>query len=125
MLSCNVLVPQFFWFPKVRRCLPLVFVLALLINCGMWFERFVIIVTSLGNDFLPSSWGYFSPSVVDIFTFFGTLGMFGTLVLLFVRFLPMLPISEVKHVLPQADPHYGESGHVETGMDGIPKGGGL
>jgi len=125
MLSCNVLVPQFFWFKKVRRNLALVFVLALLINLGMWCERFVIIVTSLGNDFLPTSWGYFSPSVVDIFTFFGTLGMFGMLFLLFVRFLPMLPLSEVKHVLPQADPHFGDPGHVVTGSEGVPKGGGL
>jgi molybdopterin-containing oxidoreductase family membrane subunit len=79
----------------------------------------------LGNDFLPTSWGYFSPSVVDIFTFFGTLGMFGMLFLLFVRFLPMLPLSEVKHVLPQADPHFGDPGHIVTGSEGVPKGGGL
>jgi molybdopterin-containing oxidoreductase family membrane subunit len=125
MLSCNVLVPQFFWFKKVRRNLPWVFALATLVNVGMWNERFVIIVTSLGNDFVPSSWGYFSPSVVDIFTFFGTMGMFATLFLLFVRFLPMLPISEVKHVMPEADPHYGEPGHVSTGSEGVPKGGGL
>jgi molybdopterin-containing oxidoreductase family membrane subunit len=125
MVSCNVLVPQVFWFKKVRRCLPLVFVAALFINLGMWCERFVIIVTSLGNDFLPSSWGYFSPTVVDIMTFVGTLGMFATLFLLFIRFLPMLPLSELKHVMPEADPHYGEPGHVTTGAEGVPKGGGL
>jgi molybdopterin-containing oxidoreductase family membrane subunit len=77
----------------------------------MWFERFVIIVTSLANDFLPSSWGYFSPSIVDIFTFVGTMGFFSTLFLLFVRFLPMLPIGEIKHVTPQADPHFHPEEH--------------
>ncbi len=71
----------------------------------MWFERFVIIVTSLARDFLPSSWGYFSPTVVDIFTFFGTFGVFSVLFLLFVRFLPIMAIAELKAVTPQADPH--------------------
>jgi molybdopterin-containing oxidoreductase family membrane subunit len=106
MISCNVISPQFFWFRKVRENIAFVFIISLFVNCGMWFERFVIIVTSLANDFLPSSWGYFSPSTVDIFTFFGTMGFFSTLFLLFIRFLPMLPIAEVKHVLPQADPHF-------------------
>jgi len=106
MISCNVLSPQFFWFRKVRENTALVFIIVLFVNVGMWFERFVIIVTSLANDFLPSSWGYFSPSIVDIFTFFGTMGFFSTLFLLFIRFLPMLPIGEIKHVTPPADPHY-------------------
>ena len=105
MISCNVISPQLFWFRKVRENTALVFIIVLFVNCGMWFERFVIIVTSLANDFLPSSWGYFSPSIVDIFTFFGTMGFFSTLFLLFVRFLPMLPIAEIKHVMPAADPH--------------------
>jgi molybdopterin-containing oxidoreductase family membrane subunit len=71
----------------------------------MWFERFVITVTSLANDFLPSSWDYFSPTIVDIFTFFGTFGLFGVLFLLFIRFLPLLAFAEIKSVSKQADVH--------------------
>jgi len=114
MISCNVISPQLFWFRKVRENTALVFIIVLFVNVGMWFERFVIIVTSLANDFLPSSWGYFSPSIVDIFTFFGTMGFFSTLFLLFIRFLPMLPIGEIKHVTPPADPHY----HPEAAQTG-------
>jgi len=88
MVTCNVITPQLFWFKAVRRNTTMVWVLSLLVNVGMWFERFVIIGTSLARDFLPSSWGYYSPSVVEIFTFFGTFGVFATLFLLFIRFLP-------------------------------------
>src|SRR6266700_3312467 len=105
MISCNVITPQFFWFKAVRRNTTMVWVLSIFVNVGMWFERFVIIVTSLARDFLPSSWGYYSPSVVAIFTFFGTFGVFAVLFLLFIRFLPIMPMSEVKCVIPQADPH--------------------
>jgi molybdopterin-containing oxidoreductase family membrane subunit len=105
MITCNVIVPQFFWFKGVRCNTAFVWILSLLVNVGMWFERFVIICTSLTRDFLPSSWGYLSPTVVDIFTFFGTFGVFGTLFLLFIRFLPMMPMAEIKAVTPQADPH--------------------
>ena len=77
------------------------FVMSIFVNIGMWFERFVIIVTSLHRDFLPSSWGYFRPTWVDICTFVGTFGLFLTLFLLFLRFLPMIAISEVKGVLHQ------------------------
>jgi Ni/Fe-hydrogenase subunit HybB-like protein len=79
-------------------------VLSIFVNVGMWFERFVIIVTSLARDFLPSSWGYYSPSIVEIFTFFGTFGVFSVLFLLFIRFLPIMPMAELKAVTPQADP---------------------
>ena len=99
MVSCNVIAPQFFWFKKLRTSIPVMFVLAIFINIGMWFERFVIIATSLHRDFLPSSWGYFQPTWVDIGTFVGTMGLFLTLFLLFLRFLPMIAISEVKGVL--------------------------
>jgi molybdopterin-containing oxidoreductase family membrane subunit len=105
MVTCNVLVPQFFWFKAVRRNTAMVWVLALLVNVGMWMERFVIICTSLTRDFLPSSWGYYTPTVVDILTFFGTFGVFSTLFLLFVRFLPLMPMAEIKAVTPQADVH--------------------
>jgi Ni/Fe-hydrogenase subunit HybB-like protein len=105
MVSCNVITPQLFWFKKVRENHSLVWIICLFVNVGMWFERFVITVTSLANDYLPSSWGYYSPTIVDIFTFFGTFGFFSVLFLLFVRFLPLLPMAEVKMVTPQADPH--------------------
>jgi Ni/Fe-hydrogenase subunit HybB-like protein len=105
MITCNVFVPQFFWFKWVRRNIPVMFVMSLLINIGMWFERFVIIVTSLHRDFLPSSWGYFHPTAIDMCTYAGTFGLFFTLFLLFIRWVPMIAISEVKGVLPEADPH--------------------
>lgn len=105
MISCNVISPQFFWFKKVRENLWFVWILSIFINIGMWFERFVIIVTSLMNDFLPSSWGYFSPTMADIFTFFGTFGFFSVLFLLFIRFLPLMAFAEIKAVTPQADAH--------------------
>jgi Ni/Fe-hydrogenase subunit HybB-like protein len=99
MITCNVLVPQVYWSKRLRTSVPFMFVVAIFVNIGMWFERFVIIVTSLHRDFLPSSWGYFRPSPVDILTFFGTFGLFLTLFLLFVRFVPMIAISEVKGVI--------------------------
>ncbi|MFT7622947.1 MAG: Ni/Fe-hydrogenase subunit HybB-like protein, partial [Myxococcota bacterium] len=106
MVSCNVISPQIFWFRKFRRSVPVLFVVTIFVNIGMWFERFVITVTSLHADFLPSSWDYYSPSFFDISTFIGSFGLFMTLFLLFLRFLPMVAIAEVKTVLPWADPHY-------------------
>lgn len=106
MVSCNVLSPQVFWFKRFRTSIPVMFVVSILINIGMWFERFVIIVTSLHRDFLPSSWGYFRPTLIDIFTYMGTLGLFFTLFLLFIRWVPMVAIAEVKATLPEADAHH-------------------
>ncbi len=105
MMSCNVIAPNFFWFKKMRRSIVVSFILSIVVNIGMWFERFVIVVTSLAQDFMPSSWGYFSPTWVDVLTYVGTFGLFFTFFLLFLRFLPMVAISEVKGVMPQADPH--------------------
>ena len=102
MVSCNVISPQFFWFKKLRRSVPFMFVISIVINVGMWFERFVIIVTSLHRDYLPSSWGYFHPTIVDMCTFAGTIGLFLTLFLMFARFLPMIAMSEVKGVIASA-----------------------
>ena len=99
MYSCNVFIPQLYWFKSMRTSIPVMFVISITTNIGMWFERFVIIVTSLHRDFLPSSWGYFKPTWVDICTFIGTIGLFLTLFLLFARFLPMIAMSEVKGVL--------------------------
>jgi Ni/Fe-hydrogenase subunit HybB-like protein len=111
MVSCNVLVPQLFWFKKIRTSVPAMFVISILVNVGMWFERFVIIVTSLHRDFLPSSWGYFRPTIVDILTFTGSFGLFLTLFLLFVRFLPVISMAEVKGMIA-ADRHKASAGNA-------------
>jgi molybdopterin-containing oxidoreductase family membrane subunit len=108
MVGCNVLTPQVFWFKSMRQSIPVMFVVSILVNIGMWFERFVIIVTSLHRDFLPSSWGMFSPTVIDLTTYIGTIGVFFTLFLLFMRWLPMVAMAEVKGTMAQADPHYHE-----------------
>jgi Ni/Fe-hydrogenase subunit HybB-like protein len=96
MMACNVGVPQLLWFQKLRRDPTSLFVISLLINLGMWAERFVIIVTSLHRDFLPSSWGIFRPTIWDWATLTGSLGLFFTLIFLFIRLLPMISISEVR-----------------------------
>jgi len=106
MVSCNVISPQFFWFKKIRQNTAFVWVISIFVNIGMWFERFVITGTSLSRDFLPSSWGYYSPTVVDIFTYVGTFGLFSVLFLLFLRFLPLMAMAEIKAVSPKADAHH-------------------
>jgi len=115
MVLCNVITPQFFWFKKIRTNMMVVFILSIFVNIGMWFERFVIVVTSLHRDFMPSNWGHYSPTWVDILTYIGTMGFFMTLFLLFIRFLPLVAISEVKGVTPQADPHDKLGGAEEGG----------
>jgi molybdopterin-containing oxidoreductase family membrane subunit len=110
MISCNTLVPQVFWIKWCRQKLWFVFIISILVNVGMWFERFVIIVIGLHREFLPSSWGYYRPTYVDICTYIGTFGLFFTCFLLFIRFLPMIAISEVKGVTAQADPHHPAGG---------------
>jgi molybdopterin-containing oxidoreductase family membrane subunit len=99
MMSCNVVVPQLLWSRRVRSSVLAVFILSLLINVGMWFERFVIIVTSLHRDFLPSSWSGYVPTWVEMGAMVGSFGLFFTLFLLFCRFLPMIAMFEVKTVL--------------------------
>jgi Ni/Fe-hydrogenase subunit HybB-like protein len=96
MVSCNVIIPQLLWFRRVRSSLVAVFVLAIFVNIGMWFERFVIIVTSLHRDFLPSSWANYVPTWVEIATLVGSFGLFFTCFLLFCRFAPVIAIAEVK-----------------------------
>jgi len=101
MVSCNVLVPQIFWSKKMRTNLWVLMIVSILVNVGMWFERFVIIVTSLSRDFLPAAWGHFTPTYVDVLTFVGSFGLFFTLFLLFLRYLPMIAMAEVKSVMAQ------------------------
>lgn len=110
MISCNVILPQTFWSKRLRYNTKFLFIASILVNVGMWFERFVITVTSLSRDFLPSSWDYYSPTIFDILTFIGTFGLFFTFFLLFLRFLPMISITEVKGVLPQANIHHHSHG---------------
>ena len=106
MVSCNVISPQLFWFKKLRQSVPALFVISIFVNIGMWFERFVITVTSLSRDFLPGSWAYFSPTLFDALTLIGSFGLFFTLFLLFIRFLPIIAISEIKGILHKQESHH-------------------
>lgn len=99
MATCNVLSPQIFWFKRFRRSIPVLFVISIFVNIGMWFERYVIIVTSLHRDFLPASWGYYTPTFVDLGILIGSFGLFFTLFLLFCRVLPSIAMAEVKTVM--------------------------
>ncbi len=111
MFIANAIVPQLFWFKKMRRNMWVVFIVSIIINIGMWFERFNIVVTSLSRDYLPSSWASYSPSWVEIGFFIGTLGMFITGVLLFFRFIPMIAISELKSVAKFDQPQHKNAKH--------------
>jgi len=102
LIFCNGVVPQVLWSRKVRHSIPALFAVAMVVNVGMWLERFIIVVTSLHRDFLPSSWGMYSPTVWDWATFIGTIGMFVMLMFLFVRVLPMISIFEMRTLLPEA-----------------------
>jgi molybdopterin-containing oxidoreductase family membrane subunit len=102
LLACNIVAPQFLWFKKVRATPWLLFILALVINTGMWLERYIIIVASLSRDFLPSSWGTYAGSQWDWMLYVGSLGLFFALLFLFVRFLPMISIFEMRTLLPEA-----------------------
>lgn len=104
MIACNVGFPQLFWFKKIRRNIGITFVLVLLVNVGMWFERFVIIVTSLHRDFLPASWGMYIPTMYDFGILLGSFGLFFTLLLLFVKVMPSVSLAEIKAVVPGAQP---------------------
>jgi Ni/Fe-hydrogenase subunit HybB-like protein len=102
LLFCNIVVPQLLWFRRVRMNTAALFAISLVVNVGMWLERFVIIVTSLYRDFLPSSWGRYLPTFWDWSTFAGTIGLFLALLFLFLRFLPMISIFEMRSMLPEA-----------------------
>ena len=102
LIFCNGIVPQTLWSKRLRTNTTWLFIMALIVSVGMWLERFVIIVTSLHRDFLPSSWGMYYPTVWDFSTFFGTIGLFVTLMFLFVRVLPMISIFEVRTLLPES-----------------------
>lgn len=105
MWACNVIIPHILWFKFARKSVWLLFVVCILVNVGMWFERFVIIVVGLHRDFLPSSWGSYAPSYVEVLTLVGSFGLFMTLFLLFCRYLPMVAMAEVKGILPGSQGH--------------------
>jgi Ni/Fe-hydrogenase subunit HybB-like protein len=108
MVSCNVLIPQVFWFKRIRRNLLIMFIVSIFVNIGMWFERFVITVTSLHRDFLPSQWGMFNFTFFDLGAIFGSFGMFFFIFLIYIRTLPAISIAEVK---PTLDVGYDKGGH--------------
>jgi len=105
LILCNILIPQVLWWKKARGNVALLFVVSIIVNVGMWLERFVIIVTSLHRDFLPSSWAMYNPTFWDFSMFIGTIGLFLSLLFLFIRFLPMISIFEMRSILPQAEVH--------------------
>ena len=112
LLFCNLVTPQLCWFGRVRRSVPMLFGISVIVSIGMWLERFLIIVVSLSRDFLPSSWGMYYPTIWDIATFAGTLGLFASMLFLFIRFLPVISIFEMRTILP------GSQGAGEGGGDG-------
>jgi molybdopterin-containing oxidoreductase family membrane subunit len=103
LLLCNVLTPQLLWFRRVRNSVWALFAIAMVVNVGMWLERYVIIVVSLHRDFLPSSWGMYSGTMFDWSFFIGSIGLFLGLMFLFIRFLPMISIFEMRTILPEAE----------------------
>ena len=105
MVTCNVMIPQLFWIKWCRTTPWFMVVVCIFVNIGMWFERFVITITSLSRDFLPSSWSYFHPTWVDIGMLVGSFGLFFTLFMLFCRFLPIIAMAEVKSIMPHGDGH--------------------
>ena len=105
MIICNSLIPQVFWFRRFRRNIAVMFVVSVFVNIGMWFERFVIVITSLHRDFLPSSWGYYTPTWSDWSITLGSFGLFFTMFLLFCRFLPVIAMAEVKAISKKGGHH--------------------
>jgi uncharacterized protein YqgC (DUF456 family) len=103
LILCNVVAPNTLWFPSLRRNVPFLFFISLVVSVGMWLERYVIIVTSLHRDFLPAIWGMYSGTKWDWSSFIGTIGLFVTLIFLFVRFLPAISIFEMRTILPGAE----------------------
>ena len=105
-MFCNVISPQFFWKKSWRRNITLTFFLSIVVNIGMWFERFVIIATTLARDYLPSSWSLYSPSWVEIGIYIGTFGLFFTCYLIFVRVAPVVAVAEIKAILKSGGDQY-------------------
>jgi molybdopterin-containing oxidoreductase family membrane subunit len=103
LVLCNVIMPQAFWFRSMRHSIPVLFIVSLAVNFGMWLERFIIVIVSLHRDFLPSSWHMYYPTVWDFAHFFGSIGLFFTLLFLFVRVLPMISIFELRALVEETE----------------------
>ncbi len=123
MVSCNVIIPQLYWFRSIRQSLIAMSIISIFVNIGMWFERFVIIVTSLSSDFLPSAWDAYYPTWVEILTLIGSFGLFFTFFLLFIRFLPIFAIAELKAVMPHTQKQMAEGRHAAPTQHGPEHGG--
>ena len=118
MMTCNVFIPQLLWSPWVRRNVRLLWLISIVVNIGMWLERYVIVITSLHRDYLPSSWSMYHGTIWDYATFYGTLGLFLTLIFLFIRFLPVISITEMRELVYETQPeggHGGRGGDTEGG----------
>jgi molybdopterin-containing oxidoreductase family membrane subunit len=113
LMVCNVAVPQLLWFERIRRNTILIFIISIIINVGMWDERFVIIITSLHRDWLPSSWGMYYPTFWDLSVFFGTLGLFCMLFFVFCRLLPVIAIAETRELVHETHNGTREPQHME------------
>jgi Ni/Fe-hydrogenase subunit HybB-like protein len=122
LILCNVLVPSLLWWKKMRDNLMMIFIVCMFINVGMWLERFVIIVMSLNRDFNPSSWRYYKPTIFDFTMFFGTIGFFLMLMFLFIRFVPMIPMFEIKTLLPESKVDEKKIKELERGHGDAPIG---
>ena len=118
MMTCNVLSPQIFWFRKMRRSIYVTFFMSIIVNVGMWFERFVIIVTSLYRDYLPSSWSiYYHPTIWEIGFYMGTFGLFFTCFFLFAKYFPVIAIAEIKYVLKTTGESYKDKMDKQEGQE--------
>jgi molybdopterin-containing oxidoreductase family membrane subunit len=103
VIACNVITPQFLWAPRVRASVPALFVISLVVNLGMWLERYLIVVVSLHRDFMPSAWGTYAGTIWDWATFVGTIGLFLALMFLFIRMLPVISIFELRELVEKSE----------------------
>lgn len=113
LILCNGIIPQLLWIRSVRLSIPLLFIISIIINIGMWLERFVILM-SLKRDFIPSSWGQYAPTFWDITTYIGSFGLFGSLMFLFMRFVPIISAFEMKHLIPESHVHQQSDDHGDS-----------
>jgi molybdopterin-containing oxidoreductase family membrane subunit len=117
LILCNGIIPQLFWSPRMRRSIPVLIFVSIIVSIGMWLERFVIIPVSLTRDYLPASWGYYVPTLFDYSMFLGTVGLFIFLMFLFVRFVPMISAFEMKDLLDKMRNGHGHNGHNGHGTN--------
>jgi molybdopterin-containing oxidoreductase family membrane subunit len=110
MLTCNVFVPQLLWLRSVRLSVPLLWIISMIVNIGMWLERYVIVVTSLSRDYLPSAWAHYNGTFWDYATFYGSIGLFLSLLFLFIRFLPVISIAEMRELVHETHERAARSG---------------